>query len=103
MGIREEIEGLRPPIKPPNAELAVIYCEALDDVRSVLDEHLTNTITLTREEVREAKADFERNCGKRDTSLPCLFAYEERCRVRLKVLGLCRLCKRLTEFAKEKP
>jgi len=53
-------------------------------------------ILLTKKEVEEAREDFERN--SKSPALPCLFSYEEeRCRVRLKVLGLCRLCKKLTQ------
>ena len=63
---------------------------------------MSEEITLSRKDVLEARQDFERNSKKSD-SLPCLFSYEEeRCRVRLRVLGLCRLCKKFTDFLAEK-
>jgi len=72
------------------------YCGIGDAMTNAITSQ-GDTLVLTKKEVEEAREDFERN--SKSPALPCLFSYEEeRCRVRLKVLGLCRLCKKLTQF-----
>ena len=61
------------------------------------EEKMNDTITLTREEVTEARENFI----KFPSSFPCFWDFKEQCDPgRYGLGGICRLCKRLTDFAK---
>lgn len=99
MRIREEIEKLE-----SYRHLILNYeYETINkaDVLSIFDKHLTDTITLTREEVRKARENWISVWdGDGLLDYTCFWAWSQTCGMNT---DFCHLCKRLTEFAKEKP
>ena len=57
---------------------------------------MTDTISITREEVREARKEFRKWRGVGHKS--CFLGMKVTCGI---TDATCRLCKRLTEFAEE--